>query len=125
MAKKAAVMTASKSSRKEAPEYWAKLPQWFKENNWLIQNQEHLFVRRIGNALAQIMGDISVKRKGDAPMDATRSFLSGDDAANATKFQYAEALKEMKTLTGGDLKKAQEVLQKFKDEFSEYMPHLE
>ena len=110
---------------KQAPEHWSKMPIWFKENEWLIENQEHIFVQRLCGTIAQIKGDMSERGLSDKPMDATKRFLGGEEATEATQFQYSETIKEVNKLVGVELKKAEELLLKFKEEFSEYIPFLE
>lgn len=110
--------------KKEIPSYWKDKPEWFRSNEWLIENQEHVFVKRLGNVIHGIQMDMNIKKKDDTPMKATADCLMGDIAVNAQKFQFKEALKEMKTLTGDDFKQAEMVLEKFNKEFVEYLPSL-
>ena len=113
------------TTKKEIPTHWNDKPEWFKENDWLIENQEHKFVKRLGNVIHGIQMDINIKGPNDEPMDATKACFMGDEAADANKFQYSEALREMNTLTGDDLQKAEKVLSEFKTEFEVYLPTLE
>jgi hypothetical protein len=107
------------------PSYWAKYPEWFKNSEWAINHQKTEFVMRLGNVICQIKMDSSERRNGDLPMQATRRFLSGDDAANATKHQYTEAVKLLSEFDAKDLSEATLLKQKFEEEFAEYLPYVQ
>lgn len=108
-----------------APEFWSNKPEWFKNNEWMIQNQEHLFVKRLGNTIYQLQSDKKIKRPDQKPMEAVQSCFMGDIAANGTKFQFNETIKQLNTLTGDDLIKAKEMMDCFKNDFKDYLPFLE
>ena len=120
-----ALSGVEQTESKKMPSYWKDKPEWFKENGWLIENQDQLFVKRLGNAMSQIQMDINIQASGDAPMSATKSCFMGDESAEATRFQYAEATKQIETFTGDDLENAEKVMGKFKEAFKDYLPFLE
>jgi len=101
----------------------ANLPSWFNES-WLGENKENIFVKRLRNTVSAIEMDKNIGGPNKKPMQATRECLMGDVAADATKFQYAEALKELEKLTGDDKIAATEAVERVKAEYADYMNFL-
>lgn len=101
----------------------ANVPNWFNES-WLDANKESIFVKRLRNTVYAIEMDKNISGKNKKPMQATIECLMGDVAADATKFQYAEALKEMEKLTGDDKIAAADAVERVKAEYAEYMDFL-
>ena len=106
------------------PKWWSNLPEWFKKNDWLVQNQDTLFVKRLLNVISDIQTDKTIKSPSDKPMKATRKCLMGNISIDATKFQYSEALKQLESLSTSDRNFADEVMEKFKIENQDYLPFI-
>ncbi len=117
-------MKSKTHKKRTVPGYWTGLPDWFIGNDWLIENQEHLFVRRLGNTISQINQDKNIISDQEKPMQATMNCLMGDIASSGTKFQYQETLKELNALTGNDRVEANKIMEEFKKNFEEYLPFL-
>lgn len=117
-------MKNNAQTKKAVPAYWAGKPDWFKNNDWLIENQEHLFVKRLGNTIGQISMDKNIKSPKEKPMEATKGCLMGDIASDGTRFQYKETLRELAMLTGADRTEGDKVMEEFNKEFAEYLPFL-
>ena len=110
--------------QKAAPSHWSDMPEWFVNNQWLIENQEHVFVKRLSNTTHMISSDKNIGSFDDKPMQATQRCLMGDIASDGTKFQYKETLKELNVLTGTDRTEADKAMEEFNKEFEEYLPFL-
>lgn len=105
--------------KKIAPASWYTMPNWFSENQWLIENQEHRFVKSLANLIIEIHVNMKMRKP---------SFLKSKNGSkpylHVLKSYFEEALKSSQSFTGNDYEVAKEVIAKVKANFDNHMPFL-